>query len=208
MAKRSVTAATLGLSMLISGCGMNLVRFEDFPENAPFVVVSDGLTSIDARNYFKRLCEEDNVPYVGEDNFCWFKNKEAIEQAYKQGREIILIGYSAGCDQVKLTSKWCEEKGIPIHVIFFDPTYLQGNPGKSIPRNAKDIVNYLSKRNIPDFFSGYGKGREVSSSDLENRATIYSNRELRGTHLGIFDNNRNILDREIRTIIRNNYRRK
>ena len=208
MKERSVAAAALGLSMLISGCGANLVRFEDFPENAPLVIVSDGLLSGDARSFFEEFCRKDNVPYIGEDNVCWFKNKGAIEQAYRQGREIILVGYSSGCDQVRLIGQWCKEREIPVHFIFFDPTYLQGNPGKSIPGNVRNVITYLSERNIPDFFSGYGKGRAVSDFDLENRATSYSNRQLTGSHLGIFNNNKFILNREIQTIIRNNYRRK
>lgn len=186
-----------GLACLIaSGCSMNYISFERYCPNSPLVVVSDGLFSGDARSFFKKFSRKENLPYLGEDNVCWFKNKQAIQEAKTNGREIILVGYSAGCDQVRLTAEWCKENNIPVRIIFFDPTYLSLSNGNSIPENVRSISNYLSQRNIADIVA-IGKGREIRKTDLRNPNTEYSNYELEGPHLGIFNNNQPRLKKDL-----------
>jgi hypothetical protein len=196
----------IGIGFILAGCGMNHVDFKRFPEDMPLVVVSDGLFSTDARRFFRGLCEEENVPYCLADNVSWHVNKEAIEQAHGQGREIILVGYSAGCDQVRIASEYCRQKGIKVHIVYFDPTYLSLNPGRSIPNIAIDVISYRSE-DIPDVMA-IGKGREVRDYDLQSKDTKFQNRHLTGPHVGIFDNNRDVLKKEIRQLVVNNRRHK
>jgi len=199
--QRMILAGSAGLALMAGGCGMNNIKFDRYNVEAPLVVVSDGLFSTEARRFFRELCDEESVPYLGEDNVSWFKNKKAIEEAWKQKRDIILIGYSAGCHQAKLTAEWCNEKNIPVSAIFFDPTYLAGNSGKSIPGNVSDISVYLSERNIPDILA-IGKGREIAQSDLRNPQTKYYNNALKGAHLDIFRDNSERLKGEMKKEIR------
>lgn len=194
-----------GLALIACGCGANNIRLDSYSDDAPLVIVSDGLFSTEARKFFSLICREKGIPYLGEDNVCWFKNKPAMEEAAKQGREIILIGYSAGCDQVRLAAEWCNERNIPVHAVFFDPTYLAFSHGKSIPKNVKDISVYLSEKGIPDIVA-IGKGREVGKTDLRNPDTKYYNCCLQGAHLDIFRNNAALLGSEIRQKIETNRR--
>ena len=83
---------------------------------------------------------------------------------------------------------------------FFDQTYLSLSNGKSIPENVRSIRNYLSESNIPDLV-WCGKGREIKKSDLRNQSTEYSNYELEGPHLGIFNNNHPRLEKDIVDLI-------
>lgn len=175
---------------------MARIQFEKFPKKYPLVAVSDGLFSQDARNFFRKACAE-KVPYVGEDNLSWARNKNAIKNAYAEGRKIILIGYSSGCDQVRLEAEWCNENKIPVRIVFFDPTYLAFSSGGSIPENVAEVTTYLSQRNIPDAVA-IGKGREVRKEDLRNPKCRFYNRELKGSHLRIFDENRSLLEKFVR----------
>jgi len=111
------------------------------------------------------------------------------------------VGYSSGCDQVRLTAEWCKENNIPVRIIFFDSSYLPFSNGKSIPENVKSAVNYLSERNIADIVT-IGKGREIKKTDLKNPNTEYSNHELKGPHIGIFNNNKSKLEEDIGNIIK------
>lgn len=197
------------LVVLLTGCSMNNLRFEKYSKDAPLIAVSDGLFSTDARNFFQELCKEENIPYAGTNNFAWFRNKSAIAKAHEQKREIILVGYSDGCGKVLSEARWCNEEGISVHLVYFDPTYLSYLSGDKIPVNVVDVIVYLSERNIFDILA-IGKGRGVKPFDLENPNTQYSNYELRGPHIGIFSNNRQRLEVELKKIFRNhkeNHRR-
>jgi hypothetical protein len=181
------------ISLSAVGC-FNNSSVKRYSLDKPLIVVSDGLFSIEARRFFSDFCNKRRIPYVGEDNVCWFNNKDYIEKANKQGREIVLIGYSSGCDQVRITAEWCDKKGIDVHSVFFDPTYLCFTSNK-LPDNVKSLKNYLSERNIPDIVE-VGKGRRLNAGDFEDYCP-YQNIELKGTHLQIFNKNKIRIERGI-----------
>ncbi len=200
--KQKILSVLTGVIAISSvGC-MTQINFERYSKESPLVVVYDGLFSVDARNFIKPLAQKQKVPYILEDNVVWESNQQAIKKASEQKRKILLIGYSSGCDQVRLTAKWCDKQNIPIEkMIFFDPTYLSCSFGKSIPKNVRSITNYLSQRGVLDILE-IGKGREIKKSDLENPETNYENIELDGPHLGIFRNNQGFLESKIKEMLK------
>ncbi len=191
---KRLVSLVIGVGISLSAVGCLHRDFRNYSLDKPLIVVSDGLFSREARSFFSDFCNRKKIPYVGEDNICWFNNKDDIEKANKQGRDILLIGYSSGCDQVRLTAEWCDKKGIDVYAVFFDPTYLSFTSNK-LPDNVISLRNYLSQRNIPDIVE-VGKGRRINSNDFQDYC-LYENIELKGTHLQIFNKNKTRIERGI-----------
>ncbi|MCY2924005.1 MAG: thioredoxin family protein [Planctomycetota bacterium] len=68
-----------------------------------------------------------------------------IEQAHRRGWPIYILGYSLGGDQARRLAEACNDRGIPIRILFLlDPRFMASSvPGK-IPSNVRRVVFYTS----------------------------------------------------------------
>jgi hypothetical protein len=120
---------------------------------------------------------------VGQDNY--MRHMEYIEKADKQGNEIILFGYSAGCGKIRNLAEKSKEKNIDVGLmIYIDPTYaIWGND--KVPSNVNKVICYKSD------ISGLFEGRALNKDDFESSNTEYENKNIKGTdHWNIIQDER------------------
>ena len=68
-----------------------------------------------------------------------------IEEAYKHGQPIYLIGYSMGGNQARLLAEECDHRGIPVRILFLlDPEYMVSSHPGLVPANVRTAVVYTS----------------------------------------------------------------
>lgn len=174
--RKSLIASGLAVA-LFSGCVRNL-NLEKYPRERPLIAGVDGWgvnilkdLGIAIEDKYKLPCEIVPVHY-------WKENMPEIRKAHQQGRKIILQGYSAGCDQVRLTALECQKEGIDIELlVYFDPTYSAWDNDLGVPKNVKRIRSYFSSESdFMDFFRAKGdisKFREAARKSRGEGSQIF-----------------------------------
>ncbi|MCY2928857.1 MAG: thioredoxin family protein [Planctomycetota bacterium] len=68
-----------------------------------------------------------------------------IEQAHSRGWPIYILGYSLGGDQARRLAEACNDRGIPIRILFLlDPRFMASSVPGRIPSNVRRVVFYTS----------------------------------------------------------------
>ncbi|MEK6953081.1 MAG: hypothetical protein AABX29_08770 [Nanoarchaeota archaeon] len=169
------------LALFSFSCSSKNLNLSQYPIEKPLITGIDGFLSSDLNKVCSKLEKECNTPVVIEPVGFWHENIPEIRQAYKQGRNIILIGFSMGSEQMKLTAKQCEKENILINLlIVIDPTYTNLSD-LDIPNNVKRIRPYFSTNGFD--FMKWARGnpekfRKNKNTEIDNAVF------LRGTHLG------------------------
>jgi hypothetical protein len=95
---------------------------------------------------------------------------EYVKDVADHGGELVFVGYSAGCDEVRRLAQECEEK-LPnkkIGLVFLDPTFVGGlfsEDGNKIPKN----VEYVISARAEDGF--WGGGKDITQDYFTNPET-------------------------------------
>lgn len=173
-----LTALALSSILAISGCHQHK-NLEVFPPEKPLVTGVDGWGSNALRRFGDALEKRFGVPVEVVPVHYWENNLEEIRQAYREGRRIILAGYSAGCHQTAvLTAKECAKESIPIDLmILFDPTFTNDTVYYR-PPNVKHAVFYFSSAGAD--IMGWARGNPANIVDGARKIEI---KRKPGTHL-------------------------
>ncbi|MBI2499578.1 hypothetical protein HYV88_05030 [Candidatus Woesearchaeota archaeon] len=179
--KRLISLLGGALALFSPGCSPKNINLSQYPIEKPLVAGVDGFLSNDLNIVGSKLEKECSTPVVIEPIGNWQENMPEIRQAYKQGRNIILTGFSMGSEQVKFIANRCREEGIIIELVFIiDPTYTSfGN--LDLPDNVKRIKPYFSTDKI-DFMS-WARGNPEKFRNTGGNTKTEKPTFLRGTHL-------------------------
>src|SRR3989338_4992911 len=127
------------------------------------------------------LGEEYSLPYVSSSGN-WKSHIPLIKA--KRDSKIILIGFSAGTQEICSLARECKKQGIGIRLMaYLDPTHKNkislGRLTK-IPGNVKEVSVFIGES------SGIYGGSRLTNLDFESPKTKYANRIIQNAgHLGL-----------------------
>ena len=154
MKKKRIPQLALSAILSVVGCARE-INFRQYEQDSPFVVGVDGWGSNSLKSVGERMGEDMRLPVKISRVHYWRNVLNDVERAYDEGRKIFLIGYSAGCHQIKKVSDNLAQKRISVDtVIFLDPTYTSSS--EIGIENAKKIVSFFSsaERDLMGFARG------------------------------------------------------
>ncbi|MBS3088560.1 hypothetical protein J4402_02150 [Candidatus Pacearchaeota archaeon] len=195
----AVSCALAGLVSLmpIGGCARPRISHESSGINV-YAEGIDGWCSGSVHKIANDLAKETGAGIDVESVHYWERSMPNIRKAYNEKKPILLFALSAGCDQVRLTAKKCEEEGIFIdRICLFDPFYTSYSP-VDIPDNVGEIRTYFSTDKLDVLFWARGDIKKIETAAKEDRR-FSAPKFIRGSHWTCFfpENIMGVLKKEI-----------
>lgn len=130
------------------------------------------------------LSKQAGIPCIATRVHYWEDNMLSINEAVRRTLKVVLVGYSAGCDQVMMTIDRCNNVDPSQRIfidlaVFFDPTFTSQAPLPiftttprrpfKFPKNVGKVVVFMSGGSLLDPFGpGQGSPAVVNAAAAED----------------------------------------